>query len=206
MGGNVLRQILDTAINGGSKIPGAKTVAAKYLVKKGNVESAIDDLITSHVRLATAQGFITNVAGGLASVVGLPANIAALATVQIRLIAAIAHLRGYDVDDARVRTAMTLCLLGEHGVTQAIQHDEVPTTPLAIATAPMFDAELDRRIAEKVFTSIGGRISGRGVVVFLARKVPLVGGGVSGVMDAWHTSSVGSYASDQFPTRRRLTR
>lgn len=206
VGGNALRSLLDAAINGVGVVPGAKATAAKSLVRQGSVEPAIDSLVTAHVRMATVQGVITNLGGLYTAPLLLPANIAGVAIVQIRLVASIAHLRGYDVDDPRVRTAMALCLLGEPGVRALIERSEIPTTPLAIATAPVFDSALDRLIAEKVFGELAGRIGGRQAAVLLARRIPLLGGGVSGVMDAWFTSSVGGYARDQFPTRRRLSR
>nr|NLI51686.1 EcsC family protein [Propionibacterium sp.] len=205
VGGSMLRQLLEIAINGVGKVPGAKTIAANALVRAGSVEPAIDSLVSTHVRLATAQGVLTNLGGVWTAPLLLPANIAGLAIVQIRLVASIAHLRGYDVDDPRVRTAMALCILGETGVLGLIDRNEIPTTPLAIATAPVFDSGLDRLIAEKVFGEISSRLMGRQAVVLLARRVPVLGGGVSGAMDGWFTSSVASYARAQFPTRRRLT-
>ncbi|HOA89787.1 MAG TPA: hypothetical protein PKX10_10170 [Propioniciclava tarda] len=205
VGGNVLRQLLDAAINGIGKVPGAKATAAHALVKHGSAEPAIDALVSTHVRMATAQGVITNLGGLWTAPLLLPANIAGLAMVQSRLVASIAHLRGYDVDDSRVRTAMALCLLGEVGVTGMIERNEIPTTPLAIATAPIFDASLDQLVAAKVFGDLSGRLGGRQAVVLLARRIPVLGGGVSGALDGWFTSSVGAYCREQFPTRRRLT-
>lgn len=206
MGGTVLRQLLDAAINGMGRVPGAKTTAARALVRAGSVEPAIDALLSMHVRMATAQGVVTNLGGIWTAPLLLPANIAGLTIVQIRLVASIAHLRGYDVDDPRVRTAMALCLLGESGVQGMIERSEVPTVPLAIATAPVFDSSLDRLIAEKVFGEVSGRLGGRQAVVLMARRVPVLGGAVSGGLDGWFTTSVGQYARAQFPTRRRLTR
>lgn len=205
LGGSVLRQLLDAAINGVGKVPGAKLTAAKALVKHRDAEKAIDALATTHVSLATAQGFLTNLGGLPAMAVGLPANIAAISVVQIRLVAAIAHLRGYDVDNARVRSAMTLCLMGRDGVERAVKAQELPTVPMAIATAPVFDASLERQIAEKVFGELLARIGGRRAAVIAARRVPLLGGGVSGALDAWSTHDIGTYAREQFPRRRPIT-
>ncbi len=205
LGGNVLRQLLEAAINGVGRVPGAKSTAANALVKRGAVEPAIDSLVGLHVRMATTQGVITNLGGLWTAPLLLPANIASLAIVQIRLVASVAHLRGYDVDEPRVRTAMALCLLGEAGVNALVERNEIPTTPLAIATAPVFAPSLDRLVSEKVFGDLAGRLSGRQAFVLLARRIPLVGGGVSGALDGWFTTSVGAYARTQFPNRRRLT-
>lgn len=206
LGGNVLRQLLKNAINGMGRLPGAKAVAARNLGKRGDVDGAIEAMVGTHVSLASAQGFVTNLGGLTTLVVALPANIAGIAIVQIRLVAAIAHLRGYDIDDPRVRTALILCLMGRDGVTRLVESGELPTTPLAIATAPVFDASLDRQVAEKVFAELAGRIGGRHAAVMLARRIPLLGGGVGGALDALSTHEIGTYAKSQFVTRRRITR
>lgn len=206
LGGGVIRQLCEAAINGVGKVPGAKAVAAQQLARKGDAEAAIDALVTAHVSAAAAQGFVTNL-GGLATIaLALPANIAGLTIVQIRLIASVAHLRGYDVDDPRVRTAMVLCLMGRDGVLRLMESDDLPTTPVVIATAPVFDAGLDKLVAEKVFAEIGSRIGGRRAATLIARRIPLVGGGVGASLDGFSTWEVGTYAKAQFVTRRRLTR
>lgn len=205
VGGNVLRQLLESAINGVGRLPGAKEAAARHLVKHPSVEEALDGLVTTHVGLASAQGFLTNVGGVTLLPVALPTNMAGLAIVQIRLVASIAHLRGYDIDSPRVRTALILCLMGSGGVARLIASGAVPTEPLAIATAPVFDASLDRVVSEKVFNELAARIGGRHAGLILARRIPLIGGGVGGTVDALSTLRVGSYAREQFITRRRLT-
>ena len=135
----------------------------------------------------------------------LPANIAGLAVVQIRLIATIAHLRGYDIDSPRVRTAMILCLMGRDGVRKLMDDGILPSTPLAIATAPVFDATLDRLVSERVLGELLGRIGGRRAGLLFARRIPLLGGGVGGAMDGYSTIEIGGFARDVFITRRRIT-
>lgn len=205
LGGGAIRQLCEAAINGVGKVPGAKKVAAGQLARKGSADEAIDALVQLHVSAAAAQGFVTNLGGALTLALALPANIAGLTIVQIRLIASIAHLRGYDVDDARVRTAMVLCLMGRDGVLRLMESDEVPTIPAAIATAPVFDASLDRLISEKVFGELASRIGGRRAATLIVRRIPLIGGGVSASLDGFSTWEVGSYAKSQFVTRRRIT-
>ena len=49
--------------------------------------------------------------------VGTGAGVSGLALLQCRMIAGIAHLRGYDLDDPRVRNAILLTMLGEATAT-----------------------------------------------------------------------------------------
>lgn len=205
--GGVLRQVLEVAIDGYGRLPGAKTAAARHLQRHGgSVDDAIDAVIAHHVRLASAQGFVTNLGGVAAMPVSIPANLTGVAVVQIRMVAALAHLRGYDVDDNRVRTALVMCLLGPEEVAERISRGSLPTSPMAIATAPVFDALLDHRVAEAVVAELASRIGGKNVAVAITRRVPLLGGGISAVLDAVSTRQVGIYAKSELLRRRALAR
>ena len=97
------------------------------------------EVIEFHVRLAGAQGFVTNLGGLVTAAVAIPANITGLALIQCRMIAGIAHLRGYDVHDPRVRNAILVTLLGEESVEDMIKKKKLPAPPMALATATAYD-------------------------------------------------------------------
>lgn len=199
----VLRRALDLAIDGVGKVPGAKSTAAHALQKTGSAELAIDSIVKQHVALAGAQGFLTNL-GGLATLaVSIPANVSGVAIVQCRMVAAVAHLRGYDIEDPRVRSAILMCLLGEANTREAIEQQELPSSALAIATAPVHDPRLDNTISEKVLANLMGQVGGKRVSLLAGKKIPLVGGGVGAATDGWATWSTGSFAKTQFINRRR---
>jgi uncharacterized protein (DUF697 family) len=134
--------------------------------------------------------------------VALPANLAGLAVVQMRMIAAIAHLRGYDVDDRRMRVALTLAMLGEDEVRKQVSSGKLPATPMVVATAPVFDPALDRHVSERVFGDLGTKMAGKHVVVQVAKRIPLVGGGVGAAADSYFTYALGQYARREFVRRR----
>lgn len=203
--GGVLRRVLEVAIDGFGKVPGAKAAAARQLEKHGgSVEDAVDGIIDFHVGLASAQGFVTNI-GGLATLpVAVPANLTGVAIVQVRMVAAIAHLRGYDLNDNRVRTALVMCLLGGEQVAKRIVNGKLPTSPLAVATAPVFDRQLDKQVAEEVVGDLLSRISGKNLALMATKRVPLVGGGIGAVMDGLATRQVGRYAMGELVRRRAL--
>jgi uncharacterized protein (DUF697 family) len=204
--GGVLRRVLELAIDGYGKLPGAKASAARQLQRNGgSVDQAIESLIDFHVRLASAQGFVTNLGGVAALPVAVPANLTGVAVVQVRMIAAIAHLRGYDLNDNRVRTALVMCLLGGEQVVKLIKEGKLPTSPMAIATAPMFDPDLDARVAEEVVTDLAGRIGGKNLALMLTKRVPLVGGGIGAVVDGVATHQIGKYAKSELLRRRALS-
>lgn len=200
--GGVLRQILEFAIDGNGRIPGARAAAARSLQSRGEHEAAVDWLIMQHVGLAGAQGFLTNLGGLLTLPVALPANLAGLAVVQMRMIASVAHLRGYDVNDRRVRVALTLAMLGEDEVRKQVGSGRLPATPMVVATAPVFDPALDRTISERVFADLGTKMAGKHAVVQVAKRIPLVGGGVGAAADGYFTYALGQYARREFVRRR----
>lgn len=152
------------------------------------------------------QGFLTSIGGWITVPVGLPTNIAGLAVLSVRMTAAIAHLRGYDVEDPRVRSAVTLTILGEDLVRKLVAAGKMPASPLGVATAPTFDADLERQISERVMGSLTGRMSSKHLAVVVMRGIPLVGGGVGAVVDGWLTYGLGGYVKREFVARQQLTR
>jgi uncharacterized protein (DUF697 family) len=203
--GGAFRRVLEIAIDGRGALPSAKTAAGRHLQRHGgSVDDAIESLIDTHIRLASAQGFVTNIGGVAALPVAIPANMAGVAIVQIRMIASIAHLRGYDLADNRVRTALVMCLMGGEEIARHIALGKFPTSPMAVATAPVFDPALDRVVAEKVVSDLAGRLSGKSMALLFTKRIPLVGGGIAAVVDAIATHQIGEYAKTELATRRSL--
>src|SRR4051794_5467803 len=161
---HLVHEALRHAINGIGPLPPAAAAADKQLEEQhGHVDKAVHEVIENHVRYAGVQGFATNVGGLVTAAVTIPANIAGIALVQCREVAGIAHLRGYDLDDQRVRNAILACLLGEDSVKQLIRRRKLPSTPMAIATAPTYDPDLDRILANEVTAELLTKIAGKRV-------------------------------------------
>lgn len=199
---NVLRRVLDIGIDGASKFPGAKAAAASALQKRGSSEQAINSLVKQHLAMAGAQGFLTNLGGFETMAVTMPANVSGMAIVQAHLVAAIAHLRGYDVDDPRVRGAVMMCMIGQKGVQDLVDKGELPS-PMIVATAPVIDESLHATISEKVMNTLVANATGKRVSVIASKKIPLVGGGVGAAADSWSTWAIAQYAKTQFVDRHR---
>lgn len=200
--GGAMRRVIEAAIDGAAGMPGARVAAANHLGKAEGREEAIDSLVSQHVSLAGAQGFVTNIGGVLAMAVSVPANMVGVSVIQCRMVAAIAHLRGYDLDDNRVRSAILMCLLGERTATELVQAHTLPSTPMAIATAPAFDPDLDRSIADQVVSQLLTQVGGKKLGLLMAKRIPFVGGGVGAVTDGWATYTIASYARREFADRR----
>lgn len=203
--GTTLRRILEVAIDGTGRLPSARATAARHLQKHpDSIDDAIEAIVDTHVRLGTAQGFVTNLGGLITLPIAVPANLSGVAIVQVRMIAAIAHLRGYDIDDPRVRTAMVMCLLGGEQIGRQVAAGKLPSTPLAVATAPVFDPTLDARVAEIAVTALLARVGGKHLPLLVTRRIPLLGGGVGAVVDGMATHQIGTFVKGELVPRRAI--
>lgn len=199
-------EALDRAIDGVGPLKPAVAAAEKHLAAQdGDVVKAIRAVVDSHVRLSGAQGFVTNIGGLTTAAVALPTNVLGLAVLQCRMIAGVAHLRGHDVTDPRVRNAILAAMLGDEGVTALTKKKVLPGGPLALATAQVHDPALRTLLATEVGAFLVAKVVGRRLITVAGRRVPVVGGVVGAGADGWSTRRAGRYAEKEFaaPRRRR---
>jgi hypothetical protein len=199
-----VHEALRRAITGIGRLPGAPVAAEKVLGDvHGDVDLAIHELIEDHVRYAGLQGFATNLGGLVTAAVLIPANITGLALIECRLVACIAHLRGYDLADQRVRNAILTCTLGEDTVKTLLRKHKLPSTPMGMATAPAYDEHQDRIIAAEVTSELLTRVAGKRMAATVGRRVPVVGGVIGAGADGFATWQIGRYADRELLPRTR---
>ena len=197
-----VREALHRAIVGVGPLPPAAEAADKQRREQGgDVDKAVHEVIENHVRYAGAQGFATNLGGVVTVAVTIPANIAGLALIEARMIAGIAHLRGYDLADPRVRNAVLVCMLGEDEVNSLVRKKKLPAPPMALATAPTYDPDLDRIVSAHVASDLITRVAGKRLAVTVGRRVPVVGGLVGAGADGYSTWRTGRYAERELLPR-----
>ena len=199
-----VHQALDKAITGIGPLPPAAHAAEKQLEEqRGDRQRAVHEVIENHVRYAGAQGFVTNLGGVVTAAFAMPANIAGVALLQCRMIAGIGHLRGYDLDDPRTRNAVLACLLGEDQVDQLVGKRRLPAPPMAIATAPAHDPDLDLLLSAEVAGELIRRVAGKRLVTTVGRRIPVLGGAVGAGVDGFATWRIGRYADRELLPRAR---
>jgi hypothetical protein len=197
-----VREALTRAINGVGPFPAAAQAAEKQLAEqRGDVDRGIHEVIENHVRYAGAQGFVTNIGGLVTAAVAIPTNVSGLALIECRMVAGIAHLRGYDLDHPNVRDAILLCMLGEDTVSDLVRKRKVPGTPRSVAMMPDHDPDLDRLISGEVAGNLLAKVAGKRVAVAVARRTPVVGGLVGASADGFTTWRVGRYADRELLPR-----
>lgn len=199
-----VREALNRAIRGVGPLPPAASAADKQLREQnGDVDRAIHEVIENHVRMAGAQGFLTNLGGLVTAAVTIPANITGLALLQCRMIAGIAHLRGHDLEDPRVRNAILVTLLGQDTVESLVKKQEIPAPPMALATSPASDDRTDRLVSGVVASDLVAKVVGKRLATQVGRRVPVVGGLVGLGADGYATWKVGRYADREWLVRRQ---
>jgi uncharacterized protein (DUF697 family) len=199
---NFVHEALHRAIHGvGPLQPAAKAADKQLREQHGNIERAIHEVIENNVRFAGAQGFVTNMGGLVTMALTVPANITGLAVLQCRMVAGIAHLRGYDLTDPRVKDAVLTVMLGEDTVKRLVRRKDLPSTPMGIATAPVHDPELDKVIGAEVASELITRVAGKRMAATVSRRVPVVGGLVGASADAYATWQIGRYADRELLSR-----
>ncbi|HET7388755.1 MAG TPA: EcsC family protein [Nocardioidaceae bacterium] len=199
---NFVHEALHRAIHGLGPLPPAAKAADKQLAEqRGDRQAAVHEIIENHVRYAGMQGFATNIGGLVTAALTIPANIAGLAMIQCRMVAGIAHLRGYDLADERVKNAILACILGEDTVSSLVSKRKLPSSPMAMATAPTHDPHLDKVIAAEVTSELVTKVAGKRMATTVGRRVPVVGGLIGAGADGYATWQIGRYADRELRPR-----
>jgi hypothetical protein len=197
-----VREALDRAIHGVGPLPPAAKAAEKQLAEQhGDVAKAVHEVIENHVRYAGAQGFVTNLGGLVTAALTIPANITGLAVILCGMVAGIAHLGGYDVEDPGVRNAILVGILGEDSVNALVKRRKLPAPPMALATAPHHDPNLDATISVEVATDLISRVAGKRLATTVGRRVPVIGGMVGASADGFITWRIGRYVDRELLPR-----
>lgn len=144
--------LLGYGIDGKGPFDSASTVAAEARAKHPDTEAAINALVRKHIALAGAEGFVTSVGGFVTMPVALPVNVFAFYLLATRLTASIASLRGYDLGDPRIRSAVLLAMVG----TDA---DELLSKVGVVAPTGMLTSMVTKQLP--AFGAHGGQQGGR---------------------------------------------
>ena len=179
-------------------VGGAEKLAEDHLKSNENdIEKTINELIAWQIGYAGAAGFVTNLGGLLVLPVAVPANLASVLLIQLRMIAAIAHLRGYRIKDEQVRTLAFICLTGSASL-DVIKDIGIK---FGVKLADRLVGQISRETLVMINRLVGFRLltkAGSTGVINLGKAVPIVGGLIGGTFDAVVTKGIGAVAKNQF--------
>lgn len=192
----VLDWAYDKAVNGVAGLDSATELAESYM-KEGTPYEQVNSLIRWQNSKAATSGFITGLGGLITLPVAIPANISSVLYVQIRMIAAIAHIGGHDIKNDKVKALVYSCLVASSAT------DVLKDVGIAVGNKIAMNAiknvsgktiqEINKKVGFKLLTKFGEK-----GIVNLGKAVPILGGLIGGTVDCIATNTIGNIARDTF--------
>ena len=166
----------------------------------GDVEKAVDAVIASHTRLAGAEGFATGLGGFVTLPVALPLNVVAFYALVTRMTAAIARLRGHDIDQPQIRAAVLLTLVGADA-DDLLEKAKIAAPAggrLVNLAAQRLPGPAAMVVKKGVFFRLVAGTT-RSVLTRFGRGVPFIGGAIGAGVDVVLLRRVAVDAKREFP-------
>ncbi|MVA74494.1 hypothetical protein GC722_00360 [Auraticoccus sp. F435] len=197
---SALRRLTEVVVKEGvGPFVGSEAYAHDRLRRTGDLEKALQRIVTETIASSGVTGLVTGIPGGIAMLATLPANLTSSFALNARMVGAIATLRGYDADDPNVMTAILAIMAGTSpgqaaklaGVKVGVKAADAGLRALPIGAIRL----INKRIGFMLIAKYGTK---RAPIV-LAKAVPLVGGLVGGSVDATLTATIASLSKKWFP-------
>ncbi|MBU76302.1 MAG: EcsC family protein [Pseudoalteromonadaceae bacterium] len=195
----VLEWSYEKAINGVAGLDSASELAHSYMQSGTAPYSQANSLIRWQNTKAGTSGFLAGLGGIITMPVTIPANVASVIFVQIRMIAAIAHIGGHDIKDDRVKALVYTCLTGNAAKDIMKDIGIVAGTKFTTSAIKKISGETIKVINQKVGFRLVTKFGEKGVIN-LGKIVPLVGGVIGATFDSVATNTIGNIARDTFIT------
>ncbi|MGO1059537.1 EcsC family protein [Planococcus sp. FY231025] len=195
--GRMLEWAYEKSLEGMPGMDSAYKMAENFLSKHDSTDKAINSLIRWQNTKAATSGFITGLGGIIVLPVAIPANIASVMYVQIRMIVAIAHMRGYDLKDDQVKTFVFVCLTGQ-SASEILKQAGIKAGASFAKQAIM---KIPGEIIKSINKAVGFRLVtkfGQKGIVNLGKAIPIAGGIIGGTVDGSGTGIIGKTAKKVF--------
>lgn len=178
-------------------IDSAEDLAKEYSAKAGFLSEKVDSLINWQCVRSGAIGFTTNL-GGLATIpFALPAEFTSVLFVQIRMIAAIAKMGGYDLKSDKVKTLVLCSLVGDSVIstvkTAGIKIVEKTAHKLIEKIPNELIKEINRIVGYRLITKFGEK-----GIINLGKLIPVASGLTGATFDVLSTVAIGKVAKACF--------
>ncbi len=195
----VLNNIYNLAVTGnGSFGDSIQELADEYVERYGRTEKAIDKMVSNQRLKCTATGFVTGLGGLVTLPITIPADLASSLYIEIRMIAAVAAIRGYDINSDEVKTLVYLCIVG-NSVGDVLKQAGLKS--LTNYSAKVLIPKISKSIAAKVAENVGNKLllkTSTKVLPKLGKMVPVIGGVVSGAYNYAEVSTFAKVARNRF--------
>ena len=187
----------DRALDGLPGAESAEELANDYLAENRSRREAADSLVRWQVAKSSASGAATGLGGFATMPLTVPAGLASSLYVQLRMVAAIAHLGGYDVRADQTKTLAFLCLCGDAAKDVAKSVGVQLGRKLTQSAIQRISGETRSMINQAVGFRLLTKFGEKGLVN-LGKAIPIVGALVGGAFDGAATYGVGQIAMATF--------
>ena len=186
----ILDSCYEKCLNGIPKVSSnVEDMANEYLQKYKTRELACEAMLKNQIAKCTTSGFITGFGGVITMPVTLPANVTSVLYVQMRMIACVAYMAGFELDSDETQTFVYACLAGV-AVNELVKQ-------ASIKFGVKFANGLIKKIPGKVLTKINQKVGFRFITKFgtkgivnLGKLLPGVGAVVGGGLDFVETKMI----------------
>ena len=194
----ILDKLYNSAINGLPISESADVLAMEYLEKYGNdSKKAAKVMIRNQIVKCSTTGFLTGLGGFITLPITLPADVGSCLYVQIRMIAAIAVMGGYKLNDDAVKTMVYATLL-KIEVGNILKQIGVKTAnKMAMAALKKLPGKALTKINQKLGFRFITKFGQKGVIN-LVKAVPLFGGVINSAFDGTETKLIANRAVKNF--------
>lgn len=177
--------------------PPIEVFANDYLSKHTSKELACKDMINKQILKCTTSGVISGLGGFITLPVAIPANIANVLYVQMRMIACTAYMAGYDLKNDQTQTLVYACLAGV-AVNQlfkkvGVKIGKVMATKLVQKIPGKVLIAINKKVGFRLFTKFGSK----GLINF-GKLIPGVGAAIGGGLDYFETKAIASKSYEWF--------
>ena len=195
----LLNKVYEYALNGIPHVTESlDALIYPYIQHSKNADEAIDKFILQQKIKCTTTGFLTGVGGLLTLPVTLSADLASSLYIEMRMIAGIARIRGYNVHDDQVKTAIFLCLAG-NAVGDVLKQTGIQVAEKIVAKKIL--PKLTRDVITSINRKVGFRLLAKGGskgLVRASKVVPFIGGVIGGGLNWIEVSAYAKYAKAMF--------
>ena len=177
--------------------PPIEETAGDYLRKNPDIDTAAKKFINYQIAKCTTSGFLAGLGGIITLPVTIPANVSSVLYVQMRMIAGLAYMGGYDTDSDQVQTLVYACLAGI-SVDQVLKQAGIKFgNKFAMAMVKKIPGEVLAKINQKVGFRFITKFGTKGIIN-LGKAVPAVGGVIGGGFDFIETKAIANRAYGLF--------
>lgn len=196
----LVENLLDIGIDGKGPFDSAQRVADVKRAEKPDAEEAVDAVVRGHLKIAAAGGFVTGLGGFITLPVALPVNVLEFYVVATRMVASIATLRGYDIKQPEIRSAVLLTLVGADSDDLLKKAGVMSTGRLSNLAAQRLPGPalmvVNKAVGFKLLASAGKKTLTR-----FGKGVPVVGGVLGAGLDGYLLKRIADHARHEFPPR-----